>query len=115
MCFPRIDSLVQAVSLHFRDDVVDLRLADGRRVMLPLSFYPTLRRMTPRQRRRWEFIGPGEGFHWEEFDLQLSAEDMAAGLREYIPPPGWRDEMEADLKRRGLTNRPRPLRSKHEA
>lgn len=96
---------MQAAGLTFRGDMLDLCLADGRRVLVPLDFYPTLKAATPSQRRAWEFIGPGEGFHWERFDLQLAAEDIAAGRREHIPPPGWRERMDADLNRLGLTNK----------
>jgi hypothetical protein len=78
--------------------MLELELADGRRVSVPLAFFPTLEAATPRQRAAWDYLGPATGFVWEEFDLLLSAEDIAAGRREHIPPPGWREGLPARLK-----------------
>jgi hypothetical protein len=97
---------VQAIGLEVRRDTLDVRLADGRRILVPIEFYPTLRKASAAQRRSWEYIGPGEGFRWEEIDLDLAAEDIAAGRRERVYSAEWRANVEAELKRLGLTNKP---------
>ena len=74
---------MQAVGLAFAQGSLLLALADGRLISVPLSFFPTLASATPRQRARWQYVGPATGFLWPEFDLLLSAEDIAAGRREH--------------------------------
>jgi hypothetical protein len=93
---------VQAVGLRFRNQSLELDLADGRRVTVPLGFFPTLEAATPRQRSRWKYLGPATGFEWEEFDLLLSAEDIAAGRRERVLPPGFRERTIAAMKAAGI-------------
>ena len=73
---------------------------------MPLEFYPTLASATPRQRRNWVFLGPATAFEWPEFDLQLSVDGIAAGRREHIPPPGWRESLERAAKKEGVRLRP---------
>jgi hypothetical protein len=83
---------------------MELRLTDGRRMTVPLAFYPTLRRATPAQRARWEFLGEGIGFTWDEFDLQLAVDDIVAGRREHIPSTSFYQW----LRRRAAQERRRP-------
>jgi hypothetical protein len=58
--------------------VVELR--DGRRVSVPLTWYPRLAEATSRERRNWELIGPGIGVHWPDIDEDISVEALLAGL-----------------------------------
>ena len=57
--------------------VVDLQ--DGRVVSVPLVWYPRLAEGTPRERRRWELIGPGIGIHWPDLDEDISVEALLQG------------------------------------
>ena len=59
--------------------VADLR--DGRVVSVPLAWYPRLAEGSPRERRRWELLGPGIGIHWPELDEDISVEGLLAGAR----------------------------------
>jgi hypothetical protein len=88
--FRRIEDLPQAVAVRITDDFIELLLADGRRVSTPLSFYPTLLAASPAEREAFEYLGPGTGLEWPEFDLQLSVDGIVAGRREHVPPPGFR-------------------------
>lgn len=85
---------------------LDLELEDGRRIVVPLAFYPTLLRAAPKQRRDWDFLGQGTGLEWPQLDLQLSVESIIAGRREHIPPPGFREWLEAEWDRLGLQRPP---------
>lgn len=78
-----------------------VELSDGRELVLPLEFYPTLVEMTPRQRRQWSLIGNGTGVEWEEYDLQLSVRGFLEGRREHVPPPSFRRRFPrpVDIKR----------------
>ncbi len=57
--------------------VVDLQ--DGRVVSVPVAWYPRLAEGTPRERRRWELIGPGIGIHWPDLDEDISVEALLLG------------------------------------
>src|SRR5712691_1947935 len=61
-----------------RELVVELR--DGRVVSVPLAWYPRLAEGSPRERRRWELLGPGIGIHWPDLDEDISIEGLLQGL-----------------------------------
>ena len=61
-----------------RELVVELR--DGRVVFVPLAWYPRLAEGSPRERRRWELLGPGIGIHWPDLDEDISIDGLLQGL-----------------------------------
>ncbi|MFN0011389.1 MAG: DUF2442 domain-containing protein [Phycisphaerales bacterium] len=65
--------------------MLQVELADGRRLQVPLSLYPTLRQAAPAVRGRWEWIGRGYGIHWPDLDLDLSVSGLLAGVPEVRP------------------------------
>ena len=72
---PKVPSFVltpRAMSLQCDDEQLHIVLVDGREVSAPLGWFPRLHAATPTQRAQWELIGPGEGFHWEEIDEDIS-------------------------------------------
>lgn len=75
-----------AIGLEVTDDELVLSLADGRKLSVPIVWYPRLANATPEQRRNWEIIGPEVGFHWPDVDEDLSVEGMLLGA----PAPGVR-------------------------
>ena len=77
-----IDLRAVALEVTSEDLVVDL--TDGRRLLVPLSWFPRLANATPSQRSNWRFIGEGMGFHWPDVDEDLSV----AGLLQGCPAPG---------------------------
>jgi Protein of unknown function (DUF2442) len=75
------DTEALATSVDFTDRELVVQLADGRRLMLPLSWYPRLDHGTPAERSNWELIGEGEGIHWPALDEDLSVEGFLSGRR----------------------------------
>ena len=75
-----------AIELEVTDAELIVWLADGRKLSVPIAWYPRLANATPEQRRNWEIIGPGVGFHWPDVDEDLSVEGMLLGS----PAPGVR-------------------------
>ena len=61
-----------------RELVVELR--DGRVVSVPVAWYPRLAEGSPRERRRWELLGPGIGIHWPDLDEDISVDGLLQGL-----------------------------------
>jgi hypothetical protein len=68
----------RAVDLSFDDEMLVVRLEDGRELRVPVEWYPSLRDATDEQRQRWEFIGGGIGVHWPDLDEDLSIRGMLA-------------------------------------
>src|SRR5262245_54375303 len=77
----------RAIGLRFEKGRLIVEFSDQREMSVPLSRYPSLARARPTQRRAWELIGPGKGFHWEALDLDLSVQGLISGLPEIIPAP----------------------------
>lgn len=75
-----------AIGLEVTEDELIVSLADGRKLSVPIAWYPRLVNATPEHRRNWETIGPGVGFHWPDIDEDLSVEGMLLGA----PAPGVR-------------------------
>jgi hypothetical protein len=54
-------------------------LADGRRIAVPLWWYPRLLRASPAQRNTVELML--DGVHWPEVDEDISVEGLLAGRK----------------------------------
>ena len=67
-----------AVSVSFTEDSLCVALADGREVVVPLEWFPTLRDATDQQRQDWRLIGRGIGIHWPSIDEDISVESLLA-------------------------------------
>ncbi len=68
-----------AVRVEVTDDTLSVDLSDGRSISVPLAWYPRLLHATPEERRRWRFVGGGEGIHWDDLDEDISVEGLLAG------------------------------------
>ncbi len=71
------------------DDELSVALMDGRRIAVPLAWYPRLAAATPEQRAHWEVAGGGYGIHWPEIDEDLSTEGLLRGQRAPGGSMGW--------------------------
>lgn len=71
-----------AAARHVRvtDRTLVVELRDGRVVSVPVGWYPRLAEGSPRERRRWELLGPGIGIHWPDLDEDISVEGLLQGL-----------------------------------
>ncbi len=74
-----VDVNARARGVSFTADEMTVGLADGRRVSVPLTWFPRLLHATPEQRERWELLGDGEGIHWAEIDEDLSVAGLLRG------------------------------------
>jgi hypothetical protein len=63
------------------DDELTVLLEDGRRLAVPLVWYPRLLHGSKRERARWRFIGRGVGIHWPSLDEDISVEGLLVGRR----------------------------------
>lgn len=68
-----------ACAIAFSRDCLEISLSDGRKISVPLTWYPRLLRGTREEREHYEFIGHGEGVHWPELDEDISIEGILSG------------------------------------
>ncbi len=73
-----MSSLANAVSFDTNTMWVDF--VDGRRLGVPLAYFPRLMNATPTQREHFEISGGGSGLHWDEIDEDISVENLLLGI-----------------------------------
>ena len=69
-----------AQSVEVTDDLITVRLTDGRTISVPLAWSWRLSDATPAQRRKFEIIGSGQGIHWPNLDEDISVRGMLEGI-----------------------------------
>ena len=65
--------------VQFTEDTIAVDLIDGRTIVVPLAWYPSLLDATAEQRRNWQMSGAGYGIHWPDIDEDLSTEGLLRG------------------------------------
>ncbi len=73
----------RAEDVSLSENELTVSLADGRRISVPLAWFPRLLHATPTQRTNWELLGDGEGIRWPDIDEDLSV----AGILRGTPGP----------------------------
>lgn len=68
----------KAEKLKITDRELILSLADGRKLEVPLAWFPKLLEATSRQRNHYRLIGDGIGIHWPDIDEDLSVSGFLA-------------------------------------
>ncbi|MDO9226711.1 MAG: DUF2442 domain-containing protein [Pseudomonadota bacterium] len=69
-----------ATELSFDSSMMWVTLADGRKLGVPLAYFPRLLTATPEQRQCFEFSGNGTGIHWDELDEDISVQGLLMGV-----------------------------------
>ena len=65
-----------AVDVSCNNEALNVSLADGREISVPLEWYPRLLDATPKDRNNWQLIGGGLGIHWEDLDEDVTVESL---------------------------------------
>jgi len=74
---PSVDPRAKEVTLT--DDELVVVLADGRRIAVPLAWFPRLLSANADQRQNFEILGDGVGIHWPDVDEDLSVSGLLRG------------------------------------
>lgn len=74
-----IENVPRVVDVSSTDDELIVHLADGRTIIVPLSWYPRLLNATAEQRRDLKIIGDGEYIHWPQLDEDLTVSGLLRG------------------------------------
>ncbi len=69
-----------AKSVNFDKDMMWVDLLDGRKLGVPLAYFPRLLSAAPEQLPRYEISGGGTGLHWDELDEDISVEYLLLGV-----------------------------------
>ena len=72
-----IEPLATEVNVGEHELLVDL--VDGRRISVPLAWFPRLLHASVQQRNEFELIGDGEGIHWPAVDEDISVRGLLLG------------------------------------
>src|ERR1043166_3060090 len=70
-----------AAGVSFNTNELIVHLADGRTLIVPLSWYPRLFNATPEQRAEYRIIGDGEYINWPQIDEDLTVAGLLRGTR----------------------------------
>jgi len=70
-----------AVAVTIADDKLIVHLADGRRLVVPLAWYPRLLHASPIERQNWQLLGEGYAIEWPDLDEHIGIEGLLAGRR----------------------------------
>jgi hypothetical protein len=61
------------------DEELAVELADGRRIIVPLAWYPRLLNATSVERQNWRLLGDGYAIEWPDIDEHIGVEGLLAG------------------------------------
>jgi hypothetical protein len=71
----------QAAKVETTKDHLIVDLADGRRLVVPLAWYPRLLYATLAERQNLQLLGDGYAIEWPELDEHIGIEGLLAGHR----------------------------------
>ena len=74
-----VETYPLAQKVKFSDDDMIVSLVDGRKVVVPLVWFPRLANASNKQLQKYELLGDGEGIHWPEIDEDLSVAGLLRG------------------------------------
>jgi len=69
-----------AKHVRFDADTMWVDLTDGRKLGVPLAYFPRLLNATPAQRAKYTISGRGAGLHWDDLDEDISVPALLMGV-----------------------------------
>ncbi len=69
-----------AKKIGFDEDNMWVELADGRKLGVPLAYFPRLLNATAKQRENCIISGGGTGLHWEGIDEDICVQSLMLGI-----------------------------------
>lgn len=69
-----------AKTVSFDDSMMWVDMTDGRRLGVPLAFFPRLLRAKPEQRAAVTISGGGQGLHWDAIDEDIHVGNLITGM-----------------------------------
>jgi len=69
-----------AKKVTFDQDSMWIELADGRKLGVPLAYFPRLLKAKVKQRENYTISGGGIGLHWEDIDEDICVKSLMQGV-----------------------------------
>jgi hypothetical protein len=76
-----VETHALAKKVEFTEHDMVVSLVDGRKITIPLVWFPRLVNATKDQLENYELLGDGEGIHWPDIDEDLSVAGLLCGNR----------------------------------
>lgn len=76
----------KATNMSFDSSNMWVELADGRKLGVPLAYFPRLLHATPRQRKNYTISGGGIGLHWGDINEDISVKALMMGIGDRTRP-----------------------------
>lgn len=68
-----------AIKVTITEDDLAVNLSDGRRLIVPLAWYPRLLHASSEERQNWQLLGDGYAIEWPDLDEHIGIEGLLAG------------------------------------
>ena len=92
-----------AVDVRCSGEKLDLELSDGRKVAVPLTWFPRLGYATQAERDNWVLEGDGDAIRWPDLDEDILVEGILAGRPSRESERSFKRWAKAKDEGRGLT------------
>jgi hypothetical protein len=74
-----VDPIV--LTIEITDTHLIVELTDGRRLSVPLIWYPRLSHSTEEERLNWKLLGDGDVIEWADLDEHIEIQGLLAGRK----------------------------------
>ena len=71
-----IDRHPVAVNVSVTEATLEVELADGRKISVPIVWFPRLEAASEEERSDWQLLGNGQGIHWPQLDEDISVRGL---------------------------------------
>jgi hypothetical protein len=71
--------MLVALNVTVTEDDLSVELTDGRRIIVPLAWYPRLFHASEAERQHWHLLGDGYAIEWPDLDEHIGVEGLLAG------------------------------------
>ena len=68
-----------ALQIQVTDEKLIVDLADGRSLIVPMSWYPRLLHASQEELQNWQLLGDGYAIEWTALDEHIGIEGLLAG------------------------------------
>ena len=69
-----------AQSVSFDADNMWVEFTDGRKLAVPLAYFPRLLHATAKEREAYTISGGGTGLHWDKLDEDICVRSLLMGI-----------------------------------
>ncbi len=89
-----------AIDVTVSGDALSVELSDGRKIVVPLEWYPRLWHAARAERKSWRLIAGGRGIHWPAIDEDISIANRLMGQQSSESQSSFKKWLASRAKRR---------------